>query len=32
MNTSINECDSNEKISKLAEYSVAPEQALINYI
>lgn len=32
MNTSIYECDSNGKISKLAEYSVAPEQALINYI
>lgn len=32
MNTSIYECDSNGKISKLAEYSVEPEQALINYI
>ena len=32
MNTSIYECDSNGKISKLAEYSVTPEQALINYI
>ena len=32
MNTSIYECDSNGKISKLAEYSIEPEQALICYI
>lgn len=32
MNTSIFECDSNGKISKLAVYSIAPEQALISYI
>ena len=32
MNTSIYECDSNGKITKIAEYSVEPEQALINYI
>lgn len=32
MASMIYECDSNGKITKVAEYSVEPKQALINYV